>query len=76
MVEQLTKCVRMVAWLIVLTLPMLVGFVMVFFSVQHQGLAINFRPWYIIVVVVLFVLAVADARYRKWVAQREEARNV
>jgi hypothetical protein len=76
MVESLNKMARVIAWSLAITLPMLTGFAMVFFSVQHQGLALNFRPWLIAVVVILVITAVVDARYRKWVAQREEARNV
>jgi hypothetical protein len=76
MVETLQRVGRIVAWSLVLTLPMLTGFAMVFFSVQHKGLALNFRPWLIAVVVILVITAVVDARCRKRAAQREEARNV
>jgi len=76
MVERMKRALRATAWLVVLTLPMLTGFAMVFFSVQHIGLAINFRPWIIALVVLLVIAAVADARCRKRTAQREEARDV
>jgi formate hydrogenlyase subunit 3/multisubunit Na+/H+ antiporter MnhD subunit len=76
MVETCRKIAFVIAWLIVVTLPMLTGFAMVFFAFQHAGLAINFRPWLVALVILLVIIAVADARYRKWVAQREEARNV
>ncbi|MBT9134239.1 MAG: hypothetical protein DDT39_00754 [Firmicutes bacterium] len=76
MVERLRRVVLAAVWLIVLVLPLLTGFAMVFFSIQHRALVLNLRPWLIALVVLLLVTAVADARCRKRVAQREEARNV
>lgn len=76
MVEGLPRILRGVLWFVVITLPMLTGFAMVFFSVQHVGLALNFRPWLIALVVLLVLAAVVDARCRQRTAQREEARNV
>ncbi len=76
MVERLRKVKLAVVWTIVLTLPLLAGFTVVFFSFQHVGLAVNFRPWLVALVVLLIIAAVADARRRKRSAQGEEARNV
>ena len=76
MVTRLQRIALAAVWLIVLTLPLLTGFAIVFFSVQHQNLALNLTPWLIVLVVLLVITAVADARCRKRAAQREEARNV
>ncbi len=76
MVERLQKIVLAVVWLVVLTLPLLTGFAMVFFSVQHRNLALTLRPWILVLIALLIITAVADARCRRLAAQREEARNV
>jgi len=76
MVERLRRVMLVLVWTLVLALPLLTGFTIVFFSLQHVGLTLNLRPWLIALVVLLVITAIADARCRKWLAQREEARNV
>jgi hypothetical protein len=48
---------------LVLILPMLTGFAILFFSVQHSGLGLNLRPWTIALVALFILSAMIDARY-------------
>jgi len=76
MVETLRKAVIATGWLVVVTMPLLTGFVVIFFSLQHRGLEFNLHPWLLIIAVLLIITALVDVRYAKRVTQREEAPNV
>jgi len=76
MVEKWRKVGVATAWLVILTMPLLTGFVVVFFALQHSTVDFSLRPWLLVIAVLLALTALVDVRFAKRVPQREEAPNV
>ncbi|MDP3488001.1 MAG: hypothetical protein Q8S19_08735 [Bacillota bacterium] len=61
---------------LILSLPMLSAFFILFFSLQRYGVGMDYRKWLYLLLIFLVLTASFDMRCRKNAAQREEASNV
>ncbi|KAF0197043.1 MAG: hypothetical protein FD169_715 [Bacillota bacterium] len=76
MVTAVRRLKAALLWSLILFLPMLLAFTILFFSFHRYGVGADYRKWLYILLVLLILTASLDKRCRKNAAQREEASNV